>query len=348
MSALTREAIETAGGFVSLILDAPSFVPDVRESRQPIPPEYPRSFSEFTGQAEAVQMLRTECEAARREGRPLAHLLFAGPPGCGKTALCHALAAEMNYALFESTGAEYQTQQAMLDALLSIDRLQAATRQPTLWLIDEVDAVGRTASYTVHSLMTHGYVVWRGQRYGPSFPVVVAGTTNRMAAVPPALKSRFAEHVAVDYYPPEELAAIAKHSALGLGLMLTDEAAAFLAENSGGEPRKLIRRLLRNLRNILPGWLPTADLAAAKRALQLSGLRPGGLSKPQYEYLRFLAGCEGGTAGLATVAAAIGQDPKDVQYEHEAFLIRSGLAAVTRGGRKVTEKGIRYLEETAA
>jgi len=48
----------------------------------------------------------------------------------------------------------------------------------------------------------------------------------------------------------------------------------------------------------------------------------------------FLAGCENGTAGLGTVAAATGQDPKDVQYEHEVFLIRSGLVAVTRRGRR--------------
>ncbi|MGH2625196.1 MAG: AAA family ATPase, partial [Anaerolineales bacterium] len=298
MNALTAQEIESAGGFVGLLLDPeerPRW-PDVREWPQQPADEYPRNFTEFFGQDEAVALLRTEVNAAKREGRAFGHVLFYGPPGCGKTGLAHVLAAEIGYVIFESSGAEYSNQQAMLDALLSIARLQDMTNRPTLWLIDEIDGLARVASYVVHSLMTHGYVVWRGQRYGPAWPVVVLGTTNRMAGVPRALKSRFAEHVAIDYYHMDELALMAKHTAVKMGMLLTDEAAAFLAGNSAGEPRKLIRRLLRNLRNIVPGRFATADLDAARRALQLSGLRPAGLSKPQFEYLRFLAGCEDGTA----------------------------------------------------
>lgn len=66
---------------------------------------------------------------------------------------------------------------------------------------------------------------------------------------------------------------------------------------------------------------------------ELSGLHPGGLSRPQYEYLRFLAGIEGHTAGLASIAAYLGMDAKDVQFNEEPFLIRAGYVVVGRSGR---------------
>ena len=47
----------------------------------------PRSLAEFVGQAELVGHLSIVLEAARRRGQPSDHLLFAGPPGLGKTTL---------------------------------------------------------------------------------------------------------------------------------------------------------------------------------------------------------------------------------------------------------------------
>lgn len=309
----------------------------------PAPAEYPASFRGFVGQAEAVELLRLEAEAARREGRPLAHLLLYGPPGVGKTAMAHVLAGEMGYALYESSGAEYQAQGDMLGALQSIAALHDATRRPILWLIDEVDGMARTAAYVVFGLMTHGYVTWRGGRYG-GVPITVVGTTNRMASVPGALRSRFAEHVHLDFYPPEELAEVARRTAVGMGMLLTSSAADFIGQNAGGEPRKVNRRILRGARNLVRGFMPTVDLEVVKRALELSGLRPGGLTKAQAEYLRFLAEAERQTAGLASLAAYLGMDARDVQFDVEPYLIRSGLAAVARAGRTLTGAGRAYLQ----
>lgn len=148
------------------------------------------------------------------------------------------------------------------------------------------------------SLMRHGYVTWQGQRHG-GVPIVFVGTTNRMASVPGALKSRFAEHIRLDFYTAAELALIARQSARRMGLSLTDEAAAWVGANSGGEPRKTNRRILRNVRNLLPGPAPTADLEAVKKALELSSLHAGGLATPQVEYLHYLEQRRGdGRAGV--------------------------------------------------
>jgi Holliday junction DNA helicase RuvB len=305
------------------------------------PPDYPRSFAEFIGQPEAVRLLRTEVEAAKRDGRPLAHLLFYGAPGLGKSAVAYVLAGEMGYAIYESSGAEFPTQDTMLQACRNIGDLYARSGRPILWLIDEVDGMGRPASYVIHSLMTHGYVTWQGQQYG-GVPIVFVGTTNRTASVPGALKSRFAEHIRLDFYAPAELALIAQQSAARMGMTLTDEAAAWIGENSGGEPRKTNRRILRNVRNLLSEASATADLETVRKALELSGLHAEGLATPQVEYLRYLDSVSG-TAGLASIAAYLGTDPKDLQFSEEPFLIRTGYVMVTRSGRQLTQRGTDYL-----
>src|SRR5487761_1663742 len=59
----------------------------------------PRRLAEFVGQPELKEHLAIMLEAARRRGEPADHLLFAGPPGLGKTSLAGIVAAEMGVGL---------------------------------------------------------------------------------------------------------------------------------------------------------------------------------------------------------------------------------------------------------
>ena len=64
----------------------------------------PRHLDEFVGQAELKEHLQIVLEAARRRGQAVDHLLFAGPPGLGKTTLAGIAAAEMGVALHITSG----------------------------------------------------------------------------------------------------------------------------------------------------------------------------------------------------------------------------------------------------
>lgn len=293
-------------------------------------------------------MLRAEVAAAKREGRPLAHMLFYGPPGVGKTALAHVLAAEMGgLPVYESTGAEFPTQRETVETLGRVGRLWEESNRPPgiVWLVDELDGMARVASYPLHSLMISGAVNWQGQRYG-GVPITVLATTNHMARVHRALKSRFQEVVLIDYYSPEELAEVARRTAARMGFSLTDEAAEWIGQNSAGEPRKTNRRILRGIANLL-GGRSVADLDVTREALRLSGLRPRGLTRSQFDYLRFLSTCEDHTAAVNSIAAYLAEAPEDTRGEHEPYLIRAGYARVARAGRKLTEQGRAYLVAAA-
>src|SRR5438045_1856308 len=64
----------------------------------------PKRLDEFVGQPEVKEHLAVILEAARRRGQAADHLLFAGPPGLGKTTLAGIVAAEMDAHLHVTSG----------------------------------------------------------------------------------------------------------------------------------------------------------------------------------------------------------------------------------------------------
>ena len=78
-----------------------------RAGRSELDPESglrPQALDEFVGQGELKEHLNIVLEAARKRGQSVDHLLFAGPPGLGKTTLAGIIATEMGVQLHVTSG----------------------------------------------------------------------------------------------------------------------------------------------------------------------------------------------------------------------------------------------------
>src|ERR1044071_8787283 len=64
----------------------------------------PQRLAEFIGQQKVKESLRIFIDAARGRNQPLAHTLFFGPPGLGKTTLAELIARELGVNIRTTSG----------------------------------------------------------------------------------------------------------------------------------------------------------------------------------------------------------------------------------------------------
>ena len=86
---------------------APVSLPDgnrIENEQGQEPTVRPVGFHEFVGQRRACAVLGTMVNAALARAEACDHVLFAGPPGLGKTTLAHILAREMGANLYTTSG----------------------------------------------------------------------------------------------------------------------------------------------------------------------------------------------------------------------------------------------------
>ena len=81
----------------------------------------PRRLDEFVGQPQLRQHLEILLGAARQRGEAVDHLLFAGPPGLGKTSLAAIVAAEMGVAIRVTSGPALERAGDLASVLTNLD-----------------------------------------------------------------------------------------------------------------------------------------------------------------------------------------------------------------------------------
>ena len=64
----------------------------------------PSSLRNIVGQKSVVEALHVAIDACQMDARRFDHSAMFGPPGCGKTAICQILAAELAADYFEIIG----------------------------------------------------------------------------------------------------------------------------------------------------------------------------------------------------------------------------------------------------
>lgn len=304
----------------------------------------PRQLDEYVGQRRIIQNLGVSIRAARARGESLDHVLLFGPPGLGKTTLAHIVAHEMEASLRVTSG-------PVLEKAGDLAAILTNLEPGEVLFIDEIHRLGPTVEeilypavedFKLDLIIGQGPAARTMQIPLPRFTLV--GATTRAGLITKPLHARFGIVHRLDFYSPEDLATILKRSAGLLDIEMDDAGAAELARRSRGTPR-IANRLLRRVRDFAQVEAEgRIDHRTAQRALELLEVDEYGFDDVDRKILETLIEhYGGGPAGIAALAATVGEDRGTLEDLYEPFLIQEGFLQRTPRGRVATHRAYGHL-----
>ncbi len=304
----------------------------------------PQSLDEFIGQEKARANLKVFIQAAKTRGDALDHVLFAGPPGLGKTTLAQIMAKELGVG-FRATSGPVISKAGDLAALLT------NLEERDVLFIDEIHRLNPAIEEILYPAMEDFQLdLIIGE--GPAARSVridlskftLVGATTRAGLLTTPLRDRFGIPVRLNFYTMEELQQVVSRGARVLGAPMNEDGAREIARRARGTPR-IAGRLLRRVRDFaVVAGVPIIDSAIADTALRALEVDTEGLDALDHRYLVCIAkNYDGGPVGIETLAAAL-SEPRDALEEIvEPYLLQQGFIGRTPRGRVLTLKAYRHL-----
>src|SRR4029078_3269881 len=304
----------------------------------------PQTLSEFIGQAKVCSNLKVFIDAARGRREALDHVLFAGPPGLGKTTLAPSGARELGVN-FRATSGPVIAKAGDLAALLT------NLEDRDVLFIDEIHRLNPAVEeilypamedYQLDLIIGEGPAARSVQIELSKFTLI--GATTRTGLLTTPLRDRFGIPVRLNFYTHAELERIVTRAVGVLKMAISPDGAAEIARRSRGTPR-IAGRLLRRGRAfaaVEKAQLVTAQVA--DRALQQLEVDSHGLDALDHRYLTCIArNYDCGPGGIETISAAL-SEPRDALEEIvEPYLLQQGFIGRTPRGRVLTLRAYKHL-----
>lgn len=304
----------------------------------------PGSLSDFVGQAELKQHLEIILGAAQKRGKPSDHLLFAGPPGLGKTTLANIVAEEMGVMLHSTSG-------PALDRAGDLAAILTKLEPGDVLFIDEIHRLSKAVEEVLYPAMEDfqlDIVLGKGPAARsvrlPVAPFTLVAATTRTGLITGPLRDRFGLVARLDYYTATDLEKIVTRSANIINIQIDEAGSSEIARRSRGTPR-IANRLLRRVRDFAEMKAKgIVDQSTANEGLKVFGIDTKGLDKVDRSILNAL--CKqfnGGPVGLSTLAISVSEPTETVEDVYEPFLIQQGLLMRTPRGRVATDAAWEHL-----
>lgn len=309
-------------------------------------PLRPQSLADFTGQELIKERLEVFVNAAKQRGEALGHCLLSGPPGLGKTTLANILAKAMGTNLVVTSGPTVEKPGDLAGVLTNLET-------GDVLFIDELHRLNRSVEEYLYSAM-EDFVLDLLIDSGPSARSVqvklnrftLVGATTRTGLLTAPLRSRFAIHCRLDYYPPEILQTIIQRTGRILNLELDGQAALSIASRSRGTPR-IANNLLRWVRDYAQIHTNNAiSLNVVEKALSMLEIDALGLDEMDRRILNVIIDFYGGgPVGINTIAVAVGEESSTIEEVYEPFLIKLGFLKRTPRGREATRQAYEHMNK---
>ncbi len=315
-----------------------------RDDDQPEAALRPQTLAEFIGQAKVRSNLKVFIDAARARREALDHVLFAGPPGLGKTTLAQIVARELGVS-FRATSGPVIAKAGDLAALLT------NLEDRDVLFIDEIHRLTPAVEEILYPAMEDFQLdLIIGE--GPAARSVridlarftLVGATTRTGLLTTPLRERFGIAIRLHFYEVEELEEIVRRGARLLGLPLTNEGAHEIARRARGTPR-VAARLLRRVRDFASvDGADAVDAKLADNALSKLEVDVRGLDALDHRYLQLIAvNYGGGPVGIETIAAGLSEPRDAIEEIVEPYLLQQGFIARTPRGRVLTAQAFTHL-----
>ena len=305
----------------------------------------PKRLSDFVGQSELKQHLEIILGAAKKRKKPPDHLLFAGPPGLGKTTLANIVSHEMGVKLHSTSGPALERAGDLAAILTKLE-------PGDVLFIDEIHRLSKAVEEVLYPAM-EDYQLDIVLGKGPAArsvrlavaPFTLVAATTRTGLITGPLRDRFGLVARLEYYDASELNSIVLRSAGIFDIPIEEAGSKEISLRARGTPR-IANRLLRRVRDYAEMETEgVIDESTAKEGLRIFGIDQLGLDKVDRAILQAL--CKqfsGGPVGLSTLAISVSEPTETVEDVYEPFLIQQGLLMRTPRGRVATAKAWKHLD----
>jgi len=304
----------------------------------------PICLEDYEGQDPVREQMRIFIDAAKARREALDHVLIFGPPGLGKTTLCHIIAHEMQVSLKQTSG-------PVLERAGDLAALLTNLEPNDVLFIDEIHRLSPVVEEVLYPAMEdYKLDIMIGE--GPAArsikldlpPFTLIGATTRTGLLTSPLRDRFGIVQRLEFYAVKDLKHIVQRSAKILNLNLDEAGALEIAKRSRGTPR-IANRLLRRVRDfaeIKSNGIVTKEVA--DHALKLLNIDELGFDPMDIKFLDNLINkFENGPVGLDNMAAAMGEEKGTLEDVLEPYLIQQGFIKRTPRGRVASQKAVDHL-----